>query len=53
MQAQAVAADPATGDTTVLADAGSNATPAVRTAATALLVAWAAQGGGVAVSIDR
>ena len=53
VQAQAVAADPATGDATLLADAGSIATPAVAHSGAALLVAWGAQGGGVAVSIDR
>ena len=53
VQAQAVAADPATGDATLLAEAGSNATPAVAHSADSLLVAWAAQAGGIAVSIDR
>ena len=53
VQAQAVAADPATGDATLLADAGSNATPAVAHSGDSLLVAWAAQAGGIAVSIDR
>ena len=53
MQSQAVAADPATGDATLLADAGSNATPAVAHSADSLLVAWAAQAGGVAVSTDH
>ena len=53
VQAQAVAADRATGDATLLADAGSNATPAVARSADSLLVAWAAQAGGIAVSIDR
>ncbi len=49
-QAQAVAADPATGDLTLLADAGSNATPAAARSGDAVVVAWAADGGGVAVS---
>ena len=53
VQAQAVAADPATGEATVLADAGSIATPAVAHSANSLVVAWAAQAGGVAVSVDR
>jgi hypothetical protein len=53
VQAQVVAADPATGDATLLADAGSNATPAAAHSGDSLVVAWAAQGGGVAVSIDR
>ena len=52
-QAQAVAADPATGDATLLADAGSIVTPAVAHSGDSLLVAWAAQAGGVAVSIDH
>jgi hypothetical protein len=52
-QAQAVAADPATGDATLLADAGGIVTPAVAHSGDGLIVAWAAQGGGVAVSIDR
>jgi hypothetical protein len=52
VQAQAVAADPATGDATLLADAGSNATPAVAHSGDSLVVAWAAQAGGIAVSID-
>ena len=53
VQAQAVAADPATGDATLLADAGSNATPAVARSGDSLVVAWAAQAGGIAVSVDR
>jgi hypothetical protein len=52
-QAQAVAADPASGDATLLADAGSNATPAVAHSGNSLVVAWAGQAGGIAVSIDR
>jgi hypothetical protein len=52
-QAQAVAADPATGDGTLLADAGSIVTPAVAHSGDGLVGAWAAQAGGVAVSIDR
>ena len=48
-----MAADPATGDATLLADAGSIATPAVAGSGDSVLVAWAAQAGGVAVSIDR
>jgi hypothetical protein len=52
-QAQAVAADPATGDATLLADAGASGTPAVAHSGPALLVAWPAQAGGVAVSVDR
>jgi hypothetical protein len=53
VQAQAVAADPATGDATLLADAATNATPAVAHSGPALLAAWAADGGGVAVSLDH
>jgi hypothetical protein len=53
VQAQAVAADPATGDATLLADAGSNATPAVAHSGNSLVVAWAGQAGGIAVSVDR
>jgi hypothetical protein len=53
VQAQAVAADPATGDATLLADAGSIVTPAVAHSGDGLVVAWAGQGGGIAVSIDR
>jgi hypothetical protein len=53
VQAQAVAADPATGDATLLADAGTIGTPAVAHSGDSLLVAWAGQAGGVAVSIDR
>jgi hypothetical protein len=53
VQAQAVAADPATGDGTLLADAGSIVTPAVAHSGDSLVVAWAAQAGGVAVSVDR
>jgi hypothetical protein len=53
VQAQAVAADPATGDGTLLADAGSIVTPAVAHSGDSLVVAWAARAGGVAVSVDR
>ena len=53
VQAQAVAADPATGEGTLLADAGSIVTPAVAHSGDSLVVAWAAQAGGIAVSIDR
>jgi hypothetical protein len=53
VQAQAVAADPTTGDGTLLADAGSIVTPAVAHSGDGLVVAWAAQAGGVAVSIDH
>jgi hypothetical protein len=52
-QAQAAVADPATGDTTLLGLAGNNGTPAVARSGDGLIVAWAAQGGGVAVSADR
>jgi hypothetical protein len=48
-----VAADPATGDATLLADAETIGTPAVAHSGDSLLVAWAGQAGGVAVSIDR
>jgi hypothetical protein len=53
VQAQALAADPATGEATLLGDAGSIVTPAVAHSGDGLVVAWAAQAGGVAVSIDR
>jgi hypothetical protein len=53
VQAQAVAADPATGDATLLADAGTIGTPAVAHSGDSLLVAWAGQAGGVAVCIDH
>jgi hypothetical protein len=53
VQAQAVAADPVTGDGTLLADAGSIVTPAVAHSGDTLVVAWAAQAGGLAVSVDR
>jgi hypothetical protein len=53
VQAQAVAADPATGDLTLLADAGSIVTPAVAHSGDSLVAAWAGQSGGVAVSVDR
>jgi hypothetical protein len=52
-QAQAVAADAGSGDGTLLADAGSNATPAVAHSGDSLVVAWAAQAGGIAVSLDH
>jgi hypothetical protein len=52
-RAEVAAADPATGDTTLLGPAGSNATPAAVRSGDALLIAWAADGGGVAVSADR
>jgi hypothetical protein len=48
-----VAADPATGEATLLADAGSIVTPAAAHSGDGLVVAWAGQGGGIAVSIDR
>jgi hypothetical protein len=53
VQAQAVVADPATGDGTLLADAGSIVTPAVAHSGDSLVAAWAGQSGGVAVSVDR
>jgi hypothetical protein len=52
-QAQAAVADAATGDATLLGPAGNNGTPAVARSGDSLIVAWAAQGGGVAVSVDR
>jgi hypothetical protein len=48
---EVAAADPATGDATVLGGAGNIGAPAVAHAGTALVVAWAARGGGVAVSV--
>ncbi len=53
VQAEAVAADPATGDGTLLADAGSIVTPAVAHSGDSLVAAWAGAAGGVAVSVDR
>jgi hypothetical protein len=52
-QAHAAVADPATGDATLLGLAGNNGTPAVARSGDGLVVAWAAQGGGVAVSAGR
>jgi hypothetical protein len=53
VQAQAAVADPASGDSTLLGLAGTNVTPAVAHIGDSLLAAWAADGGGVAVSVDR
>jgi hypothetical protein len=44
-------ADPATGETTVLGGAGNIGAPAVAHAGAGLVVAWAARGGGIAVSV--
>jgi hypothetical protein len=44
-------ADPVTGETTVLGGAGNIGAPAVAHAGTGLVVAWAARGGGIAVSV--
>jgi len=44
-------ADPATGEATVLGGAGNIGAPAVARAGAGLVVAWAARGGGVAVSV--
>jgi hypothetical protein len=44
-------ADPATGEATVLGGAGNIGAPAVAHAGSGLVVAWAARGGGVAVSL--
>jgi hypothetical protein len=51
--AEVAAADPATGDATVLGPAGTNGAPAVAHGGATLVVAWAARGGGVAVSVAR
>jgi hypothetical protein len=51
--AEAVAADPVSGDTTALGGAASIATPAVAHIGDGLLVAWAAAGGGVAVTVGH
>jgi hypothetical protein len=53
VRAEVAAANPATGETTVLGPAGTNVTPAVAHSGDSLLAAWAAAGGGVAVSVDR
>jgi hypothetical protein len=50
---EAVAADPTSGESTVLGPAGNIGAPAVAHIGDALLVAWAAQGGGAAVSAAR
>jgi hypothetical protein len=44
-------ADPATGEATVLGGAGNIGAPAVAHAGAGLVVAWAARGGGIAVSV--
>jgi hypothetical protein len=44
-------ADPATGETAVLGGAGNIGAPAVARAGAGLVVAWAARGGGVAVTV--
>ena len=48
--AEAAAANPATGEATVLGPAGGIGAPAVAQPGAGLVVAWAARGGGVAVS---
>jgi hypothetical protein len=48
---EVAAADPATGEATVLGGAGNIGAPAVARAGDGLVVAWAARGGGVAVSV--
>jgi hypothetical protein len=48
---EVAAADPATGEATVLGGAGNIGAPAVAHAGSGLVVAWAARGGGVAVSV--
>jgi hypothetical protein len=53
VQAEAAAANPATGESILLAPAGTNVTPAVAHSGDSLVAAWAAGGGGVAVSVDR
>jgi hypothetical protein len=52
-RAEVAAADPATGEITVLGPAASRVAPALAHIGDSLLVAWSAQGGGVAVSVDR
>jgi hypothetical protein len=51
--AEAVAADPVSGDGTVLGAAANGATPAVAHIGVAVLAAWAAAGGGVAVTVGH
>jgi hypothetical protein len=48
---EVAAADPATGETAVLGPAGNIGAPAVAHAGSELAVAWAARGGGVAVTV--
>ena len=48
--AEAAAANPATGETTAVGPAGGIGAPAVAQPGAGLVVAWAARGGGVAVS---
>jgi hypothetical protein len=50
--AEAAVADPVSGDSTALGGAATNATPAVAHVGGGVLAAWAAAGGGVAVSFD-
>jgi hypothetical protein len=50
--AEAAVADPVSADSTALGGAATNATPAVAHVGDGVLAAWAAAGGGVAVSFD-
>ena len=51
--AEAAVADPISGDSTTLGGAATNGTPAVVHVGDGVLAAWAAAGGGVAVSFAR
>jgi hypothetical protein len=48
--AEVAAANPLTGETTLVGPAGNNAAPGVAPSGAGIVVAWAARGGGVAVS---
>ena len=52
-RAEVAAANAATGEITVLGPAASIGAPAIAHGNDALVAAWAAQGGGAAVSVDR
>ncbi len=53
VRAEVAAANPATGEITLLGPAASIGAPAIAQVGDALVAAWAAQGGGAAVSVER
>lgn len=53
VRAEVAAANPATGEITVLGPAASIGAPAVAQVSDGLVAAWAADGGGAAVSVNR